>query len=385
MSVRRRPDSDGWLVYIKVKGRPRFRRTVAGSLTKRQALDLERDWRVDLEAGRSPRDLLDADRQPSLIRTWGELRKMWWDQHGKHLGSSDRAEDHLNRISAALGDDRPLAELTTADFAEAVKRWRVEIPVLISRKGKRRVLKPNGPTTINTRLRHAATVLGYATKVLAGRCVRPPDIAWKELRLAEPDRNPIAMLIPPAVRDAVAEVAPPHVRRAIRLAEATGQRISSVLALRWEHIDRAQALLALPVKSRKPGGRILVLPLTPEIEAVLQEIAGKPEWPAEGWVTKWRGQRVKSIKKAVRTARGKVGAPRFQVKNIRHSTAMEIIAATGSIAAAGAALGHADPGVTHKHYGRVDVAQVREALEQRSERLKAAKSGPSRATDRKPG
>lgn len=379
MSVRKRPDSDGWLVYIKVKGRPRFRRTVAGSLTKRQALNLERDWREDLEAGRIPRDLPDADRRPDLIATWGELRKMWWGQHGKHLGSSDRAEDHLDRISAAIGDDKLLAELCTADFAAAVQRWRVEIPVLISKRGKRRVLKPNGPTTINTRLRHAATVLGYATKVLAGRCVRPPEIAWKVLRLEEPDRNPLEMLIPPAVRDAVADVAPPHVRRAIRLAEATGQRVSSVLALRWEHVDRDQGLIALPVKSRKPGGRILVLPLTPEVELVLQEVAGADDWPARGWVIRWRGERVKSIKKAVRTARAKAGAHGFLMKNVRHSTALEIIAATGSIAKAGAALGHADTGVTEKHYGRVDVQQVREALEQRAERLRSAKSGPSRA------
>lgn len=378
MSVRRRKDSGSWLVHIKVRGRPEFRRTIKGDLTKRQAQEVERTWRVEIEAGRDPLRLCDADR-PELIKTWGELRATWWDQHGKHLGWADRAEDHIDRITMCLGDDKPIAAISTADFATAVTRWRVELPKATYKKAKgakeskTRTFPPNSPTTINTRLRVAQGVLNYATNVLAGKCAAPQRIAWKMLRLPEPDRDPLSLHIPPAIREAVSNIAAPHARYAIRIQEQVGFRISSVLSLDWSRLDREQAIGSVQAKGRQPGGKTMVFPLTPDLIVLLDEIAGGAEWPAKGPVITWRGERVTSIKKAIMTARSKAGATFFKVKNVRHSTAIEIIAATGSIDAAGKALGHSDSAVTKRHYGDLDVSAVRQALEARAEHIRRSR------------
>lgn len=385
MSVNRRKDSNGWLIHIKIKNRPEVRRTVSGALSRAQANAIERSWRTLIEQGKDP--LANPDAGRPHVKTWGELRADWWDKRGQHHKSADRTEDHLNRISLSIGDDKPLAALATADVAAAVAAWRIEIVVLVSPRGKRRTLGANGPTTINTRLRHFKAVLAWGRSTLG---LDIPTIAWDAVRLEEPDRDPLAMHIPPTTRDAVAGAASPHVRWCIRLSEETGFRISSVLGLRWERLDRDSGIGTAHAKSRKPGGKVLVFPLTPEILEVLDEVAAayraaeaarlkrpvpvEAGWPKEGPVITFRGQAIKSVKKAVRSARDRAGAPGFVMKNVRHSTAIEIIAATGSIAAASATLGHSDTAVTQKHYGRVDVAAVRKALEQRSEQLKAHRS-----------
>lgn len=385
MSVRRRKDSGGWLIHIKITGKPEVRRTVSSTLTRAQANAIERTWRTLIEQGQDP--LAPADARRPTLATWGDLRAAFWEKRGQHHRSADRTEDHLTRISAAIGDDKALTSLTTADVADAVARWRVETVVLALPNGKHRSFGVNGPVTINTRLRHLKAVLAWGRETLG---LNVPTIAWKAVALEEPDRDPMSMHIAPAIRDAVAEAAAPHVRWSIRLAEETGFRISSVLGLRWERLDREHGIGTAQAKSRKPGGKVEVFPLTPEILGVLDEIAAayraaeaarlkrpvpvEAEWPAEGPVITFRGKAIRSIKKAVRSARAKAGAPGFIMKNVRHSTAIEIIAATGSIAAAAATLGHSDTGVTEKHYGRVDVAAVRKALEQRSEQLKAHRS-----------
>lgn len=379
MSVYRRKDSGGWVIHVAVKGRPEYRHTAASTLTKREAQEIERAVRVEIEAGRDPRRVRDAGR-PEPIKTWGQLRARWWEQRGKHLGWADRAEDHLDRISAAVGDGKPLADLSTADFAAAIARWRVERPTIFYKRAKgaaeeKKVhLAPNGPTTINTRLRVAQGVLNYAADVLAGECVPPQAIAWKKLWLAEPDRDPLSLHIPAAIRDAVTAAASPHVRLAIKIQEQVGFRISSVLALDWSRLDREQQIGSVPVKSRKPGGKTLVFPLTPDLIALLDEAAGGDEWPAKGPVITWRGERVASIKKAVQRTRAKVGAPSFKLKNVRHSTAIEIIAATGSIDAASKTLGHSDPSITKRHYGDLDVSAVRRAMEARDEHARSTRA-----------
>ncbi|MBI1173539.1 tyrosine-type recombinase/integrase [bacterium] len=278
----------------------------------------------------------------------------------------------------------------TVDFAAAVARWRSEPVVVPYRKrladgteGKRwiRRLPPNSPTTINTRLRVAQGIWSWGTDVQG---LALPRILWKRLRLEEPDRDPLALHVPPALREAVMAAAAPHVRIALLIAEETGLRIGSVLALRWERIDLEAARYSITVKSRRPGGRVVVKPITPALRAILEEAAGLdhdekrdgPQRPTRkeiGAVVSYNGVAVRSIKKGVQAARRRAGLPSFLAKNLRHSTAIEILAAGGTITDAQAALDHTDPGVTHKHYGRLDVDRVRQAMERRT--LAAKKRG----------
>lgn len=354
-----------WLIDIAYgRGGKRWRHTVEGTLTRAQVAALERHYRARLEAGQDPlADDLAHGRGPA-VKTWGELRKVYWQQAGQFLGWASRLEDHLERISAALGDDCPLGEVTTARVSEAVTRWRQEVAVLVTKR-TRRVLGPNGPTTINTRLRVLARVLRWGQRVLGSGCAAIPEIDWPVLRLEEPDRQPLASYQAPETREAVSGEAAPHVRLALAIAEETGLRIASVLALRREHFDWGRQTYRVAVKSRKPGGRVLVLPITARLEELLTEAGARG---GEGPVVTYRGLAVKRIAKGVRAARARAGAPGFTAKALRHTAAIEILAAGGDLVDAQRALGHADPGITQKHYGDVTADRVREALERRRRR-----------------
>jgi integrase len=365
-----------WLVRITYGRGRRWRHTIDGRLTQAQARDLERTYLVRLEKGLDPLAAGPADLGRSPL-TWGGLRERYWQRAGRHLKSADRLQDHLERITLALGAGTPAAGITTAAVSAAVARWREEVVVLLYKKGGRKVLGPNGPTTINTRLRILRRALSWAVEHLGDDCPPLPAVAWKALRLEEPDRDPRASYQPPGIRDSVAAAAAPHVRHALRIAEATGRRQAEVLALRWENVDRAAGTYRVAVKSRKPGGKWQTYPIPAGMAAVLDEIG----WRDVGPVVAWGGRPVASVKKGVRLARERAGAAAsgFTMKALRHTAAMDILGSGGSIEEASKALGHSDTAVTRKHYsGELGIERVRAALERREA---ARKPGQKDGTD----
>jgi len=197
---------------------------------------------------------------------------------------------------------------------------------------------------------------------------------WRRLRLQEPDREP--PYVPPLVRDAIMDHALPHVRLAMQIALATGWRRASVLRLRWEHVDWHRGIVHGRGKG-PAGGKALVHPLTGELEAILMQ-AGP--CPTTGPVVQWHGKPVLDIKRGFAAARTAAGYPDVLFRNLRHSVAQEILAATGSLDLAGAVLAHSQPSVTRKHYARVQVDAIRAALQARhghSDGHKVSENGAS--------
>jgi integrase len=137
-----------------------------------------------------------------------------------------------------------------------------------------------------------------------------------------------------------------------------GWRRSSVLGLRWEHVDWDRELIHGRGKGRA-GGRALVAPLTAELRSILMEAAGPDGLPAEGPVVARQGRQVGDIDQAFDKARRAAGYPDVLFKSLRHSVAQEILATTGSMALAGATLAHRQLRTTQRHYARVQVEQVR--------------------------
>lgn len=127
-----------------------------------------------------------------------------------------------------------------------------------------------------------------------------------------------------------------------------------MLSLRWENIDFDQRVVRAIGKSRKPGGKVIILPLTDQLVAVLEAIGRRDVGP----VITWRGRPVREIKTAFNRARARAGLPHVQFRDLRHSVAMEILSVTGSLDLAGAILGHSDPSVTRKHYARFRLEQM---------------------------
>ena len=328
MSIYRRRDTGGWIVDVKLEGR-RIRRTLKPSVSKREAEALERQVRADLEAGPI---------RPNRAPTWIDLAGRYWHEHARHLGWADTVSGHMDALTDAVGENTRINMLSASRLSEAVAIWRG---------------KGLSPGTINNRLAVARAFLNHARDVWGAPV---PHIPWRRLRLETPDHIPT--YVRQADRDAILALCPAHVRHAARLALATGLRRGSVLGLRWEDIDLDHGVVIAHGKSRRPGGKVLVLPVTPEIRDILEEIGPKDVGP----VICWRGKPVKDIKTAFNRARAKAGRPWVLFKDFRHSVAMEILDATGSLDVAGAVLGHSSPAVTRKHYARFHIEHIRQGL-----------------------
>jgi integrase len=330
MPVRRRA-SGRWIIDLRIGGQ-RIRETLPASLDglgKREVAALERQRRVEIEAQRrGPPD------------SFGALAARYWDEHGRHLAWQDSIKGHLNALSDAIGDGTPARAITPGAFARGVALWRLKL----------------APATVNRRLSVAQSLWGIARDLWG---LPMPAIPWRRLRLAEPDRAP--PYVAPDVREAIIAQAPPHVALAMRIALATGWRKSSVLGLRWEHVDWSREIVHGRGKG-KGGGTALVTTLTSELRAVLDEAGPQ----AFGPVVAWHGRAVGDVRSGYEAARRAAGYPHVLFRDLRHSVAQEILATTGSLDLAGAALAHSSPSITRRHYARVQVDAVRAALEARS-------------------
>ncbi len=335
MPVRRRTDTGRWIIDFRVAGK-RYRETLDEShdhLGKREVEGLARSRRQAIEA-----------QGVGAADTWGAVANRFWLEHAQYLKWAPTVTGHLDQLSDAIGDQTPVGKITTDTFAAAVARWRLTL----------------APRTVNLRIALARTLWGVAGEVWG---LDMPKIAWRRLRLAVPDREP--PYLAPAVRAAIAARAPAHVALAIALASATAWRRSSVLGLCWQHVDWDRELIHGRGKG-VGGGKALVAPLTSELRQILLEAAGPAGPPAAGLVVTYRGRPVISIDKGFRAAAAAAGYPRALFRDLRHSAAQEILAATGSLDLTGAALAHTSPALTRKHYARVKIDAIRAAFEARS-------------------
>lgn len=212
------------------------------------------------------------------------------------------------------------------------------------------------PATINRRLDVARGLWTMAHDLWG---IAMPLMPWSRLRMQEPDRLPV--YIPPDVREAIMAVAAPHVRLAMRIALATGWRRASVLGLRWEHVDWDRELIHGWGKGRA-GGKALIHPLTTELKAILIEAGVCGAGP----IITIYGKPIGDIKFAFDSARRAAGYPQVRFKDLRSTVAQEVLAVTGSLDITGAVLAHNQISTTRKHYARVQLEQVRKALEARS-------------------
>lgn len=103
---------------------------------------------------------------------------------------------------------------------------------------------------------------------------------------------------------------PPHVMRALRLASLTGLRLGDLVRVSWEQVG-PQALII--ERTRKRGGRA-VIPRLPELNDVLDKIAGKTgpillnsrgtAWTESGLETVWQRRKPEGFDRTIHDLRG---------------------------------------------------------------------------------
>ena len=131
---------------------------------------------------------------------------------------------------------------------------------------------------------------------------------------------------------------------AIRLLILTGCRRNEILSLRWDDVDRTSGELRL--RETKTGGRMV--PLTPEVEAVLDAI---PRVPGNPWVIlgKRQGKHLRNVNDLWYRLRVEADLKDVRLHDLRHSWASRALALGESLPMIGRLLGHTQVQTTARY------------------------------------
>ncbi len=364
--IEERPGRDGWYEKFQVRGR-RFRdRIAAGSREEAEAVAAA--TYAAAKAGRVA--TREGAPHPRQRLTLGEALGQYWKTRGAHVSSADDIRRHSQTLIAELGNETPLAALGTRDLEDYVAR--------------RRVRKARNPQTGRMELRDRANAsinreVGLLRSVvIAARHWQAavPDIEWRRVMLPEPDK---AQTILSEDKEALLfQALRPDYWPLIEFALQSGVRLENAIGLRWDQIDWQARAITFRVKSRRPGGKLLVLPLTDGLAQLLAREQGRDAEIVFTYVCQRNRhephKRVLQIKgerypfthdgwrKEWMAARQAIGLPQLRFHDLRHTAATRTLAACGNLNVVKEMLGHADIATTAR-YANSDTAQVRAAME----------------------
>ena len=158
----------------------------------------------------------------------------------------------------------------------------------------------------------------------------------------------------------------------IEFALMTGVRLGNARMLTWSHIDYDTRKVSFRLKSKKPGGRHHVVPISKAMLALLAEQRGHhPIYVFTYECKRSRGKRRKGERypfsqsgwrrdwsKALKAA----GIKNFRFHDLRHTGATRMMRVTGNIKVVQNLLGHANIASTAR-YAHATTADVRNAME----------------------
>lgn len=280
---------------------------------------------------------------------------------------------HCRHLLRELGPDLPLDRIDDAAVADLVARLRgrtlaelrpsTETIARDSPLRKRRL----GPASINRTLNTLAAVLRRSREVWKLPAASP---AINQLRPTESAGREV--FLNPGQARAIGEGIVAHARPIVALAVLTGLRRGNVLRLDWREVDLEHNLVTVQVKSRKPGGRTHSVNLMPEARAILEAIAPKDARHRQGavfrfgqmdcdcqWCKDHRGEPIKGIKRAWRTARRGAGIDGVRFHDLRHTVASALLNKGHDLHMVQKVLGHADAKTTQRYAHLQDAVRAR--------------------------
>ena len=153
----------------------------------------------------------------------------------------------------------------------------------------------------------------------------------------------------------------PHVKLFVTLARTTGARMGAILDLKWDRVDFARKEIRLqdPEKRATNKGRATV-PMNASARKAL-EVAHKGA--TTPFVIEWGGHRVRSVKKALRSAGARSGLPWVTAHVFRHSAATWLAESGVPMSEIAQFLGHSDSRITERIYARFSPNYLQKAAE----------------------
>lgn len=248
----------------------------------------------------------------------------------------------------------------------------------------RRRCEPNrrgtlpAPATINREIQVLRRIMRYAAEVWEAQIVLPK---FGRVLAAEPDAR--SRGLPDVVVSALRAALREDFRDAFDWLVLVGARAGNALATeagRWlapDDVDLAAGIVRWRVKSKKPGGREVELPLTEAMTVILANNLGhhpgavftytaRKTWEHRGGVRIVRGRRYpirySAFYSEFKRAAAAIGQPKLRVHDLRHTAGTNTLRRTGNLVAAQKLLGHSSINTTRR-YADVSGEDLREALE----------------------
>lgn len=252
---------------------------------------------------------------------------LYWEEVGQYHSNSDDTFNKIENLTKYFNFNMQLSLLTIEDISKFVK---------IKREENRKI------STINRYLALISAVLNLCKK----RRIITPDINIRDFIKREP-----VQLDKYYTREEffkIYDVAVEHLQKIMMFDLHTGFRRSNLLNLKWEQI-RGEYIHYRVKDKNYEGGRPVTKKITPTVQAILDSLP-----KCSDYVFTYKGQRIKSIKKAWKTAVMKAGVRYLPPHSIRHTHGTWLYESTKDAIFVQRSLNHTDSKTTLRYIHAVD-------------------------------
>jgi len=281
----------------------------------------------------------------------------WWEEKGEQQSESSTIMWRLSllqdNLEELLSQDRLPLHLSAVTTNHLAKYVRVR-----TRQPNRRNKLPS-PATINREIQLLRSVMRYAVNVWGKQIALPSFGAVlqeePEERIVEISQSEMTLL-KQNMRGDYHDV--------LDFLVLAGNRAGNVLVnqsrlLKPQDVDFENFEVTFYIKSKKSGGRRLVLPLTePMIVLLANNIGNHPDAVFTYIAQRTRGEKVRgkrypithtAFRSEFKRAAAAIGRPELRVHDLRHTAATRTLRATGDLRLAQIQLGHTRITTTEKY------------------------------------
>jgi integrase len=291
----------------------------------------------------------------------------YWQDVGQHHAGADNTERLLDMVVGYLGEDTLITDITGDDIAK-LRAWR--------RGHKRKDGALISAFTVNDTIEQVKKLFTHL-KGLNSNLRFEHEPKWKNFWLPEPKERMRELHDDEAGRldDAMREDWGPF----FMFERASGLRLNECVTLRWTEVHWE----AREITKEGKGGKVVTVPITPEIRAILWPLRGHHREFVFTYVAKrTRGKRVRGTRYRITYNGAKTQWRRlckrakvvgFRFHDHRHDIGTKVLRSTGNLKLAQRVLNHADIRSTVR-YAHVIDNEVRAAFESYQESRKKSRS-----------
>jgi integrase len=316
-----------FLVRYKLEGRA-SKIGHAGSFKRRSDAALRQQWVSGLLAAGRGNDIGKLIRgQEEQLLTVSEAGKRWLRSRIDISAHTRRIHgDSLRRLEGLIGE-RPIAELTATEIAEAVAT----------------IAEGHKPSTVRKSLNVLQQALDHAELV-------PNPARSPRIKLPKQARTTIS---PPETEhvEAVIRVLPSRYRLPVLALDSTGMRIGELCTLTWDDVDEPGGRWRVRPETSKTGVPRWIDPVDPDIHAAVCALC--PREDRDGQAKVFTNLEDTRLRTAITRACRAAGVPSWSPHALRHRRISLLVLRGTPIPRVSAYVGHARGSMTLDTYGHV--------------------------------